>query len=140
MMAKLSQMKNKLFRFLSKQPVTSFSFQNPTLSPSKGCRSPSCKVSIIPKEARKRHRIGSFSAREPSSPKVSCMGQVKCKKKRKAQKQKRVQTKKPDYVPCHEKKDMAPDASQVSPSLGAMKKLASGRGSLYDFDVTLAAR
>ncbi|KAK7360266.1 hypothetical protein VNO77_02249 [Canavalia gladiata] len=167
MMEKLSQMKNKFFKCLPKQPVASMAFQNPTLSPStsvttRGCRSP--MVSIIPKEARRRHRIGSFSAREPTSPKVSCMGQVQCKKRRKAQKEKSVRTKKNDSAPCHEKKEnvllwifkgsgegpqqnkedfvleeKAP-TTHVSPSLGTMKKFASGRGSLSDFDVTLAER
>ncbi|XP_027347975.1 uncharacterized protein At1g76070-like [Abrus precatorius] len=168
-MEKLSQMKNKfLFKFLPKQPVASVSFQNPTLSPSRslttqGCRSP-CMVSIIPKEARRKQRVASFSAREPTSPKVSCMGQVKCKKRSKAYKDKRVQTKRIDCIPCHGKKEKillwmfkgrcddpkrskkafvmeekAP-TTQISPSLGAMKKFASGRGSLSYFDATLTER
>ena len=173
-MEKLSQMKNKFFKFLPKQPVASMAFQNPTMSPStsvstRGCRSHALKVSIVPKEARRKHRSGSFRSHEPTSPKVSCMGQVKCKKKSKAPKQKRVQetrTKKGDYVPCHEKKgkvlpwifkggsgeeqkqsgkgfvleEKAPETVKLAPSLGAMKKFTSGRGSLCDFDVTHTER
>ncbi|TKY58324.1 hypothetical protein E2542_SST15382 [Spatholobus suberectus] len=166
MMEKLSQMKTKFLKFLPKQPVASVTFQNPTLSPSgsvtpRGGRSPTHVVSIIPKEARRKYGIESLGAREPTSPKVSCMGQVNYKKKTKAGKQRRVQTEESDSVPCHEKKwgclpwifegrgegpkqrrkasvleEKAP-TTQVSPSLGTMKKFASGRGSLSKFDVTL---
>lgn len=185
-MEKLSEiLKNKLFKFVPKRPMASVAnFQNPTLSPSrsvtttKGCRS---SVSIIPKEARRKHRSVSFSARgEPSSPKVSCMGQVQCKKKRKAKRvvvdQHSSSTKKSysdhSVPPCHvnnkekvllwilkgisgegptqsekalvlkEKEVKAPSTTLIAPapSLGTMKKFASGRGSLSDFDVTLAER
>ncbi|XP_057449233.1 uncharacterized protein At1g76070-like [Lotus japonicus] len=171
MMEKLSQIKTKFFNFkiLIQQPAASLAFHNP--SP---CLSPKHNVSIIPKEARRKHRGGSFSAsREPSSPRVSCMGQVQGKKKnkkRKAQNCKRVQqppVKDNDPVPvrCAEKnillliskgsdegrkqsgkalvlEEKAPivPPTMDAPSLGMMKKLASGRGSLYDFDVTLAER
>ncbi|KAJ1403896.1 hypothetical protein SESBI_27020 [Sesbania bispinosa] len=158
-MDKLSQFKSKFLKFLSKQPVTLVAFQNPNLSP---CRSPSTHVvSIIPKEARRKHKGGSFSAREPTSPKVSCMGQVQCKKKRKTQKRKRVQqppTKNNDSVRGPENKvllwiskgseeegrkqvlEEKESATVKAPSLGTMKKFASGRGTLYDFDATLAER
>ncbi|KAJ1380028.1 hypothetical protein SESBI_46369 [Sesbania bispinosa] len=161
-MEKLSQMRNKLFKFLLKQPVASMPVQNPTLSPSTGVT-----VSIIPKEARRKHRSGSFSAREPSSPKVSCMGQVQCKKKRMAQKQNRVQRtptkKRTDSVSCHDQKKFLAwifkgsaegpkqrekasvleensPPTEIAPSLGSMKKFAGGRGTLSNFDVTLVER
>ncbi|KAE9614581.1 hypothetical protein Lal_00012148 [Lupinus albus] len=115
MMEKISKMKRKLFKFLPKQSVaSSIAFhQNPNLSPSsnvptKGYRSSVTKVSIIPKEARRKHRSASFSAREPSSPKVTCMGKVKCKKREKTHKQKMVQkisVKNDDSDPCDEKKE-----------------------------------
>lgn len=38
---------------------------------------PSPFVSILPPEARRKKKNGSFDAREPTSPKVSCMGHVK---------------------------------------------------------------
>ncbi|GLJ31769.1 hypothetical protein SUGI_0639060 [Cryptomeria japonica] len=38
-------------------------------------------ISIIPKEAKGRKKGASFESQEPTSPKVSCIGQVKLKKK-----------------------------------------------------------
>ncbi|XP_057723404.1 uncharacterized protein At1g76070-like [Arachis stenosperma] len=177
MMEKISKLKNKLFKFFLTQPVVaSMALQNPTMSPNnsvskRGCRSHhGFKVSIVPKEVRRKHRSASFrSNNEPSSPKVSCMGDVKCKKKRMALKQKRVEetiiTKRNDDVPCEQKKgkvllwifkgqkqsggnkgfvleEKAQENSQViaAPSLGAMKKFKGGRGSLRDFDVTITKR
>ena len=73
---------NKILAFLPRaaSPVT---FQvSPPMSPSgKGSSSPI--VSLIPKEARRKSKSGSFDVREPASPKVSCMGQIKSKKKKK---------------------------------------------------------
>lgn len=164
-MEKLFQIKSTFSKFISKQPVSLVVFQNPPLkSP---CRSP-LHVSIIPKEARrKQHKSGSFIAKEPTSPKVSCMGQVQCKKKkRKTKKHKRDQqppVENNDFVlRCPEKKFMlwiskesgegkkqdgkalvleekGLDTMKV-PTLDMMKKFTSGRGSLYDFDATLAER
>lgn len=156
-MEKLSKMKNKFFKFLPKRPVASVSsYQNPTLSPNASVTT-ARKVSIIPKEARRKHRSISFSAREPSSPKVSCIGQVKCKKKkRKAKRVHQSSTKKNDSVTSHENKkillqsekalvveenqELAP-SMLIVPTLGTMRKFESGRGnSLSDFDATLAER
>lgn len=108
-------------------------------------------VSIIPREVRRKRRGESFSAREPTSPKVSCMGQVQGKKKRRARKQKKAQAQ------SHAQKDPTKIIDSVgewkkivhkvleektveAPSLNAMKKFSSGRGSFYDFDVTIAER
>ncbi|RDX95572.1 hypothetical protein CR513_21885, partial [Mucuna pruriens] len=150
-MEKLFQIKSNFLKFLSKQPAAIVTFQNPKVSP---CRSPAHVVSIVPREARRKHRGESF--KEPTSPKVSCMGQVQDKKKRKARKQKRdraqaqqAPTKNIDSVRCKkillwipkgsdeerkpkvlEEKGMA---TVEAPSLSTMKKFASGRGSLYDF-------
>ncbi|XP_054823933.1 uncharacterized protein At1g76070-like [Prosopis cineraria] len=90
-MEKLAELKSKLLKFLPRQPVASI--QKPNLSPSRsvaGNRSPCHIVSIFPKEARRKLRNSSFSAREPSSPKVSCMGEVDqlMKKKKKGKKKK----------------------------------------------------
>jgi len=149
MMEKLSQMRSNLVKFLRKQPATLVvAFQNPTPSP---CRSPARMVSIIPREVRRKRRGESFSAREPTSPKVSCMGQVQGKKKRRARKQKKAQAQ------SHAQKDPTKIIDSVgewkkivhkvleektveAPSLNAMKKFSSGRGSFYDFDVTIAER
>ncbi|KAG5069649.1 hypothetical protein JHK85_002026 [Glycine max] len=165
-MEKLFQVKRNFLKFLTKQPAAALvvAFQNPTrMSP---CRSPARVVSIIPKEARRKHKGETFSAREPTSPKVSCMGQVQGKK-RKARKQKRAQaqaqaqahkdpTKNTNSI--GEKKEILlwiqkgsdegrkrkvleekrASGTVEAPSLNTMKKFASGRGSLYDFDVTIA--
>ncbi|KAG5050807.1 hypothetical protein JHK87_003005 [Glycine soja] len=151
-------MKNNLFKFLPNQPLASF--QNPNLSPSGSVtpgagRTPTHRVSIVPKEARRRHKTESFSGWEPNSPKVSCMGQVKSKKKRKAHEQKKVQTQESENKRflrwifmrngegTKESGNLEEKASttEVAPSLGTMKKFASGReGSLRDFDVALMER
>ncbi|KAF7829007.1 uncharacterized protein G2W53_020171 [Senna tora] len=181
----LVQMKDKFLKFLPRQPVASMAFQiqNPTLSPSRsvaggGNRTPprSHIVSIIPKEARRKLRSSSFSAREPTSPKVSCMGEVKGKKKKKkgARKNKASEAKesaaaekvkkektllwifKGTYGECEspkessrsgkalvlelEEKKAPSDTESPVPSLGTMKKFASGRGTLSDFGVKLAQR
>lgn len=158
MMGKLSQMKNKFLKFLPKRPVASVAaYQNPNLSPTssatpKGCRSSLKNVSIIPKKHR---RSTSFSAREPSSPKVSCMGKVQCKKMnskrvhqtstKKSEKKNVLHWtfKKSGEGPKQSGKDLVLKEEVVnstSPSLGSMKKFTSGRGSLANFDATHAER
>ncbi|XP_028787342.1 uncharacterized protein At1g76070-like [Neltuma alba] len=165
-MEKLAELKSKFLKFLPRQPVASI--QKPNLSPSRsvaGNRSPSRNVSIVPKEARRKLRSSSFSAREPSSPKVSCMGEVeqlvkKKKKKRKARKhqstEKAVKKEKTllwifkgsgdHQCETSERKSgkaldlelAEKDKAQNVPSLGTMKKFASGRGALSDFDIKLS--
>ncbi|KAL2348652.1 hypothetical protein Fmac_002652 [Flemingia macrophylla] len=150
-MEKLFQIKTNFFKFLSKQPVDLVvAFQNPTLSP---CRSPARVVSIIPKEARRKQRDESFGMREPTSPKVSCMGQVQGKKKRKARKHKRAQAQAQKsqsvgekkkiviWIDKQKQKNKALEEKEVeAPTLSTMKKFASGRGSLCDFHLTVEER
>ncbi|KAG4973473.1 hypothetical protein GLYMA_11G081300v4 [Glycine max] len=152
-MEKLFQIKRNFLKFLTKQPAAALvvAFQNPTMmSP---CRSPARMVSIIPKEARRKHKGESFSAREPTSPTVSCMGQVQGKKKKKARKQKRAQAHKDSIGEKKKillwiqkgsdegrKHRVLEEKAVEAPSLNTMKKFASGRGSLYDFDVKIAER
>ncbi|CAK8540053.1 unnamed protein product [Lathyrus sativus] len=164
-MEKLRKIKTTFLKFMSKQPVSIslVTFQNPTLSP---CRSPMTHVvSLFPKEARRKQKRGiSFSPKEPTSPKVSCIGQVNRKKKKMKEKEKNlrkeiVSNKKNDSVRGSEKKVVvwiskgscegrkrggeekaSAVVSSVPPSLDAMKKFTSGRGSLYDFDATLSER
>ncbi|KAI3464767.1 hypothetical protein Pfo_021430 [Paulownia fortunei] len=86
--------KNKILRFLPKAAQAAVSFQNPPFSPgrdkrpdvnshklrtqlSKGFSGPI--VSMIPAEARGKSK--NFETQEPTSPKVSCMGQIKHKNK-----------------------------------------------------------
>ncbi|KAI9109717.1 hypothetical protein K1719_019347 [Acacia pycnantha] len=173
-MEKLAELKSKFLKFLPRQPVASI--HKSSLSPSgsvAGNRSP-CRnnVSIIPKEARRKLRSSSFGAREPSSPKVSCMGDVdqlmKRKKKKKKKKKKKTCThqsgdeksdKKEKMLPWifkgsggdhHQRnsgkaldlglgeKEKAQHNTESVPSLGTVKKFASGRGTLADFDAKLA--
>ncbi|KAK8471596.1 hypothetical protein PHAVU_003G267350 [Phaseolus vulgaris] len=163
----LSRIKDKLLKFMPTQPVASVPFQNPNMSPignfpTRGCRSPTHRVSIVPMEVRRNRGSESFSAQEPSSPKVSCMGEVKGRKKRKVRGQKRVPTEEGDAVACSEKKkslqwifkgisvegrkqskkgsvleEKAAASTEGYPSLGAMKSFASGTGSLPRFEVIM---
>lgn len=167
-MEQLLKIKTTILKFITKQPVSIslVTFQNPTLSP---CRSPMTHVvSLFPKEARRKQKRGiSFSPKEPTSPKVSCIGQVNRKKKKMKEKEKKlhrevqqvVSTKKNDSVRGSETKVMvwiskgsfegrkeggeektSAMVGSAPPSLNAMKKFTSGRGSLYDFDATLSER
>ncbi|KAK8967470.1 hypothetical protein KSP40_PGU005173 [Platanthera guangdongensis] len=72
---------DSMMNYLSK--AATFTVSNPPGCPGwrsdRGFSGP--MVSIIPKDAR--HKKRSDSAREPSSPKISCMGQIKAKKKKK---------------------------------------------------------
>ncbi|OAY50518.1 uncharacterized protein At1g76070 [Manihot esculenta] len=94
-MEKQPKSKNKILKFLPKAASAVY-FQNPPFSPSRDKRSEnhfhrhrvhagkgfsSPVVSIIPDEIRRKPKNGSFDSQEPNSPKVSCMGQIKCKKK-----------------------------------------------------------
>ncbi|KAK7346307.1 hypothetical protein VNO80_20823 [Phaseolus coccineus] len=167
MMKILSRIKGKLLKFMLTQPVASVAFQNPNMSPSgnfppRGGRSPTHRVSIVPMEVRRNRGSQSFSAREPSSPKVSCIGEVKGRKKRKVRGQKRVPTQEGDAAACREKKkslqwifkgisgegrkqstkasvlqEKAAASTEGYPSLGTMKSFASGTGSLPRFEVIM---
>ncbi|KAF8022656.1 hypothetical protein BT93_F0235 [Corymbia citriodora subsp. variegata] len=93
---------NKVLKFLPRTVSSISFFQNPPFSPSRDKRSSSelinrtkCRlrshvgkgfsgplISLIPKEARaKNENDRDFDANEPTSPKVSCMGQIKHKNK-----------------------------------------------------------
>lgn len=72
--------KNRLLKLVASSTV---SFQNPPFSPNrekaqarKGFSGP-----MIPAEARYKSKNSSYISHEPTSPKVSCMGQIKHKKK-----------------------------------------------------------
>ncbi|XP_022982483.1 uncharacterized protein At1g76070-like [Cucurbita maxima] len=70
--------------------ASAFIFHNPLKSPGRenrqvagrGFSSP-VKISIIPKEAQSKSNSSGFQTPEPTSPKVSCIGQIKHKKKMK---------------------------------------------------------
>ncbi|KAM5546894.1 uncharacterized protein ABKV19_001421 [Rosa sericea] len=83
-MERPSKLKIKILKFLSQAAAPAVTYKSPPASPRNHI------VSIIPKEARRKPRNGSssFASKEPTSPKVSCMGQVKGKKKKKKSKSK----------------------------------------------------
>ncbi|KAE8010686.1 hypothetical protein FH972_007032 [Carpinus fangiana] len=92
-MEKPSKLRSKLLRFLIQHAASAVTFQSPPLSPGKAVATPrgssSQSISIIPPEVRRKPKTVSFDAREPTSPKVSCIGHVKNTKKIK-RKHKRV--------------------------------------------------
>lgn len=88
-----SKSKNKILRLLPKAAQAAVSFQNPPFSPGRDKRADGSSklkshlhkgfsgpiISMIPAEARGKSK--NFERQEPTSPKVSCMGQIKHKKK-----------------------------------------------------------
>ncbi|OMO83438.1 hypothetical protein COLO4_22498 [Corchorus olitorius] len=149
--------RNKILAFLPKA-ASAVTFQiSPPISPvGKGSSSVPI-VSLIPKEAPRKSKNGSFDAREPNSPKVSCMGQIKSKKKKKETVSKsRLASPPPQALVVEVKRKPlwlmlkalkgtkggreshvsyaeAPVAERV-PSLCQMKQFSSARGTLSDFD------
>ena len=114
-------------------------------------------ISMIPVEAHWRSRSGNFDRQEPTSPKVSCMGQVKDKHKKRIPKTKRASPPK-ESKPREMKKqhstlrrifrssnsgrksdassDDKPSLPDRAPSLGQMKRFSSGRNAFSNFDWT----
>ncbi|XP_031123081.1 uncharacterized protein At1g76070 [Ipomoea triloba] len=161
-----------ILKFLPKSAA--ISFQSLPFSPGRDKRPADIKthcsgpiISIIPAEARRK---SGMDTQEPSSPKVSCIGQIKHKKKQKMQHQKRSGEKqqlptKKDYARSlttsfqerssssaaigkifHGRRSdaSAADSSRLrdcedAPSLGKMKRFASGRETLSDFNWTTAS-
>ncbi|KAL4650293.1 hypothetical protein ACB092_01G076700 [Castanea dentata] len=175
-MEKQGKPKNKILKFLPRAAsAVAASFQNPTFSPGRDRRSEVNTnrfranrgfsgpiISIIPDEARRKSsKNGGFETQEPTSPKVSCMGQIKHKKQIKKAKRAtppRPQESKPVTTTTTmfssssppEQKNTNKHASAFMriftggkpprnievPSLSQMKRFASGRNSLGDFDWT----
>ncbi|OMO75466.1 hypothetical protein COLO4_26083 [Corchorus olitorius] len=165
--------KNTFLKFLPKAAsAVSVSFQNPPFSPGRDAaklKSHAARgfsgpiVSIIPDEARRKSKSETFETQEPTSPKVSCMGQIKHKKSIK--KARRVSPPK-DLKPVSgssssSSKEVKKHASKLrrifsmgkpprksdattkkaelsdrAPSLGQMKRFASGRDAFSSFDWT----
>lgn len=179
-MEKQAKPKNKILKFLPRAASAVVSFQTyPPFSPSRDKRSeinasklkahagrgysgPIVSMKMIPDEARRKPKNGGFETQEPTSPKVSCMGQIKHKKKIKKlakrapppQEVKAVSTSSPPELKKRAsaigrifagakpgrksdavvaEKAVLPDKA---PSLTQMKRFASGRDSLADFDWT----
>lgn len=115
-------------------------------------------VSIVPPEARRKSRSWSFDTREPTSPKVSCMGHINNKKKNCNNKIKLVLPPKEQSNPVpgklkknpffiykifqgsnnRRKKSGSTDDKQPgvdrAPCLTQMKRFASGRDEFMNFD------
>lgn len=192
-MEKQAKPKSNILKFLPKA-ASVVSFQNPPFSPNREKRldhhmihkikTHTCRgfsgpiISIIPDEARRKPKSGSFETQEePTSPKVSCMGQIKAHKKLK--KNKRVSP--PEHHRCRhhdhqfsklhtwspreeptrhrsafrrmfssvkaerksdassadlrdDKPVAAPSLPDRAPALSQMKRFASGRDSLPNFN------
>ncbi|KAK8692033.1 hypothetical protein V6N13_075518 [Hibiscus sabdariffa] len=148
-MKKEAKPRNLILKFLPKA-VASVGFQNPPFSPSRDKRSagkgllPCPFVSIIPEEARRKSKSEAFETQEPTSPKVSCIGQIKHKKKiKKAKRNLKAVSEwthkysSPTEVKKEEassnKKDLGDD-NDSAPSLCQVKRFVSGRDGLTSFD------
>lgn len=191
-MEKQGKPKNKILKFLPRAAsAVAASFQNPTFSPGRDRRSEVNTnrfranrgfsgpiISIIPDEARRKSsKNGGFETQEPTSPKVSCIGQIKHKKQIKKAKRAtppRPQESKPVTTTTMFSSSSPPEQKNTNkhalafmriftgakpprnnknggfadkpdgvvaddievPYLSQMKRFASGRNSLGDFDWT----
>ncbi|KAK8580047.1 hypothetical protein V6N13_143184 [Hibiscus sabdariffa] len=153
-MKKEAKPRNLILKLLPKavSAVASVGFQNPPFSPSRDKRGagkgmlPCHFVSIIPDEARRKSKAEALETQEPTSPKVSCIGQIKHKKKIKKAKRnlKAVSESTHKYSSPTEvkkqeessnEKDLG-DGDDGAPSLCQVKRFASGRDGLASFDWT----
>ncbi|MED6206423.1 hypothetical protein PIB30_026637 [Stylosanthes scabra] len=83
-------LRSKILKILPKAAAAvHVTFQNPPFSPGKDHQSGSSRLKapssgpvMIPEEARRKPKHGGMDTQEPTSPKVSCIGQIKSKKKR----------------------------------------------------------
>ncbi|CAJ1973179.1 unnamed protein product [Sphenostylis stenocarpa] len=85
-MEKQLKFRNKILKALPKAvAAVTVTFQNPPFSPGRDHKSKPI-ASMIPHEARRkthnRNGIDGIYSQEPTSPKISCMGQIKHKKKK----------------------------------------------------------
>ncbi|KAI4325792.1 hypothetical protein MLD38_031159 [Melastoma candidum] len=179
-MEKPAKLRKGILKFLPGSAAAAIPFRSPPISPrtanpGKGNQGPT--PSIIPKGAPRRLKSGSFDAREPSSPMVSCMGQIKSNKKMKkihnppkikqvlppqreaiieenhrhtndvmskSQRQKQrsiiggllqgIKHGRKSKKNAVEDACLPPNIDTKLPYLGSVKKFASGRGALSDFD------
>ncbi|KAL2895303.1 hypothetical protein RDABS01_011212 [Bienertia sinuspersici] len=146
--------KNLFLKFLPKA-ASAVSFQNPQYSPGrdhhhhnhhhssklkahahKGFSGP-INFSVLPDEARgKPKNDGSYEAHEPTSPKVSCMGQIKNKHKKIKKLRKIVSNKKNNNIACNDsscaiKSEEVNNKKSSSSSISKFftKKSSSSKGS-----------
>lgn len=158
--------KNMILKFLPKAVAATVIFQNHPFSPGrekrfhhnhKGFSGPI--ISIIPAEARNKKSNSETNQEEPTSPKVSCIGQIKQRKNLNKSKKKEC-PKSLEKNPSNKKKksssssnfrnifqrrrkiDVSKNSSDIicevenrAPCLSQMRKYASGReGNLSNFD------
>ncbi|KAI9201781.1 hypothetical protein LWI28_029177 [Acer negundo] len=136
-----SKPKNKILKLLPKAAGAVVSYQNLPFSPSRDKRSSDYNHPnklphhhhhhhyhfsgpMIPEEARKKSKNDETIDQEPTSPKVSCMGQIKQKHKEKKNKIKKatiINNKKSFSLP----KDIKPSSSSSSSPGHELKKHAS---------------
>ncbi|QCE16720.1 uncharacterized protein At1g76070-like [Vigna unguiculata] len=103
-MVKQLKLRNKILKVLPKAvAAVTMTFQNPPFSPGRDHKSKPI-VSMIPHEARRkthdRNGIDGVYSQEPTSPKISCMGQIKHKKKQIKQAKTKSATR-PKEVACN---------------------------------------
>lgn len=161
MMEKQSKPKSNFIKFLPRA-ASAVTFHNPPVSPGRENRplpgrgfSGPVKISIIPREARSKSDNSGFETPEPTSPKVSCIGQIKQKKKMKELAKKTVaavesknghpasgikRILRGGKVLGRAKSNVAasgkPPLPEKAPGLNQMKRFSSGRGGLANFDWT----
>ncbi|RZB70279.1 hypothetical protein D0Y65_039505 [Glycine soja] len=162
---KESKLKNKIFKILPKAAAAavSMTFQNPPFSPGRDHKFKHhggkgfFSGPMIPVEARRKSKDGCVETQEPTSPKISCMGQIKHKKKKnqikKAAKtmsmpteEKKQASKFQRMMSFHSGKPKRPAARKQqsdadleserspAPPLGHMRRFASGRETFSNFD------
>lgn len=174
MMDKKSKPKSKIMKLLPRAAsAVAVTFHNPPISPSRENRpvagrgfSGPMKISIIPQEARSKSKNSGFETPEPTSPKVSCIGQIKHKKKLKelvksSAARVEVSEQKKRHPPSAIKRILTggkvlgrakskvaaapagnrrgggkPPLPERAPGLNQMKRFSSGRGALANFDWT----
>ncbi|XP_047325300.1 uncharacterized protein At1g76070-like [Impatiens glandulifera] len=142
-MEKPTKPKNRLFNFLS----SAISFHNLHFSPTQPENHTNTrkgfKISIVPPEARRRNNLssknsGDNQSQEPTSPKISCMGEIKNKKEKKTKKNKNKSGKgvsKPQVR--RSKSDVSGgNLPEKVPALGQIRRFVSGREKLQGFDWT----
>ncbi|KAK8580793.1 hypothetical protein V6N13_143852 [Hibiscus sabdariffa] len=156
-MEKQAKPKNRILKLLPKAASSvSVSFQNRPFSPGKhkGFAGKGFSGPMIPAEARRKSKAETLETQEPTSPKVSCMGQIKHKKSIKKGKAKATnpvsESSSSGEVKKHaskfrrifsigkpaKKPEHAPQVPDRAPCLVQMKRFASGREAFASFDWT----
>lgn len=146
-MEKQAKYQDKILKFLPMAAVA-VSFQNPPFSPNREnkMRSENASkqlklahvgrgfsgpiISMIPDEARRKPKKGSYDEQaqeeEPTSPKISCMGQIKHKSKKNKNLEKKNVNNKRVSTPVKESKPVTWSPREVKKHASAIKRIFSG--------------